>query len=907
MKRTSDVGRVGLLAIAVGIGVAVSGATAGVSRADGPAAPGAGTSSQTDSGSIRSDAPRRGGRAHRGAADHDGLRPLPEDEPTAVEDPVADLAVPPGSEPAEPETKGSDRDPFASPAAAALSPTQHVRDRVSVATGGVDLAPVATGGVDLAPEVESPGPERITEPASRRVVPVAEPAWLGGFAAPVLTAPPTEASAAAAPSAVAARPLTLTQPVHLSARPTAIRVLSALFGSMPAGPFDSPVNWVMLAAVREQWGVVRARTGVPMAAVATAVNNPPVITSVVLSAPNSSTGAVTGTVSASDPDADKITYKATTSSKGTVSITTAGVFIYTPTATARHAAAKLGASTATTTDTVTVTVTDAKGAVSSRAVSVPILGKNTVPTATKAVGSPNTTTGVVTGTVTGSDADRDLLSYSTSAPAKGTVSITTAGAFTYTPTATARHAAARIGASSADKSDSFTVIVADGYGGSVAIPISVAISPNNSAPAATATIARPDPVSGVAKGAVSATDTDTDILAYTASTPANGAVSVSSDGTFAYTPTAAARTSASTVTGAKTDTFTITVADGYGGSKAVSITATIAPPSVAPGALSTFCGCTLMPANTVFHADVSSLPVLAKSSTWTALIGGNLSAAWGGDPWMGHTGGMPVNTVPATRPGETVIFNRGYSTSGPSIDSSLYAIPDYPIVEGMPSSPAWDRHLLVLQEGSCVSQELYNVANGVELPASDFGDALANSIYANNYGSTWLAEAGVHYNMNSALYPTVGWANASRLPYLPLILRPDDLARGSIDHMLGIAIAKDRGTGYTWPARAGDGTGTNPDGVPMGTVFRLRADFDISTYDPATQVVLRGLQQHGAVVFDSVNAGQDGATLLAMSNGWTGTEYLTVQKQLRTVPMSAFEAVDVLSLAADPISGWATR
>jgi hypothetical protein len=289
------------------------------------------------------------------------------------------------------------------------------------------------------------------------------------------------------------------------------------------------------------------------------------------------------------------------------------------------------------------------------------------------------------------------------------------------------------------------------------------------------------------------------------------------------------------------------------------------------------------------------------------LLGGNLFAAWGGDPWMGSTAGMPVNIVSATRPGEKVIFNRGYATSGPSIDAGRYAIPDYPIVEGMPSAPAWDRHLLVFQEGTCVSQELYNVANGVELPAGGLGDALANAVYANTYGSTWIAESGVRHDMNSALYPAIGWANASQLPYLPLILRPDDLARGSIDHMLGITIAKDRGTGYTWPARAGDGTGTNPDGVPMGTVFRLRADFDIAKYDPNTQVILRALKQHGAVVYDSGNPGQNGATLLAQSNGWTGTGYLAAQQQLRTIPMSAFEAVDVLSLAADPAIGWAIR
>jgi VCBS repeat-containing protein len=861
---------------------------------------------------------------------------------------------------------------------------------------------------------------------------------------------------------------------------------------------------MLLAAARRQVGTIAARNAVPAATVTTtAVNSAPVIANVILSVPNSTSGAVTGTVTASDPDADRITYRATTSAKGTVSITTAGVFTYTPTPTARHAAARPGATAAVTTDTVTVTVTDAKGAATSRAVTVPIVPKNSAPTATKTVGAPNTTTGVVTGKITGADADKDPLTYTATAPAKGTLSLTAGtGAFTYTPTPTARHAAARIGAAGG-KSDSFTVTVADGYGGSLAVPVTVAVSPANSAPTATATIAKPDPVSGVAKGSVSAADADKDALSYRASAPANGAVSVNADGSFAYTPTAAARTAARTSTTVKTDTFTITVTDGYGGSRAVGVTATIAPANSAPLAgsltatvnpttgvvsgtvnavdpdtdpltytaatvstlkgtatvtaagaftytptatarhtaarvtatpadktdtfavkvtdkygaattvavavpvapanaapvagvttvgaadpitrvvtgtvratdkdndvltytapggapngsvavnassgsftytpnvtttasgdaftvtvsdghggavavpvtvtfggvaqpgLSTFCGCTLMPADSVFHADVTSLAVLAKSATWTTLLGGNLFAAWGGDPWMGNTAGMPVNTVSATRAGEKVVFNRGYSTSGPSIDDSLYAIPDYPLVEGMPSAPAWDRHLLVFQEGTCISQELYNVANGVELPAANLGDALANSIYANTYGSAWIAEAGVRIDMNSALYPAAGWANASRLPYLPLILRPDDLARGSIDHMLGITIAKDRGTGHTWPARAGDGTGTNPDGVPMGTVFRLRADFDISTYAPSTQVVLRALQKHGAVVYDSNSPGQNGATLLAMSNGWTGTGYQRAQQQLRTVPLSAFEAVDVLSLAADPAAGWA--
>jgi hypothetical protein len=44
-----------------------------------------------------------------------------------------------------------------------------------------------------------------------------------------------------------------------------------------------------------------------------------------------------------------------------------------------------------------------------------------------------------------------------------------------------------------------------------------------------------------------------------------------------------------------------------------------------------------------------------------------------------------------------------------------------------------------------------------------------------------------------------------------------------------------------------------------------------------------------------------------MGNGWTGTDHLTAQQELSTIPMSAFEAVDVLSLALDPSVGWQIR
>jgi VCBS repeat-containing protein len=312
----------------------------------------------------------------------------------------------------------------------------------------------------------------------------------------LVTAPPAAAQAAA--PAMRAMPAATAGALD--------SLIGPLFGTNPAAPLESPGSWVVLAATRRQLGTATpvvapaatVSTGQVVAAPAAAVapapaaavaaapaaavaNQPPVISTVVVGAPNSTTGAVIGTVTASDANGDAMTYKATTTTKGTVAITAAGVFTYTPTTTARHAAAKIGATTAATTDAVTVVVTDAKGATAARTVTVPVSPKNAVPVATKTVGSPNATTAVITGTVSATDADTDTLTYSApTTTAKGSVSINPAtGSFTYTPTAAARNTAAGAYATAADTSDTVTVTVTDGYGGSVAVPVAVTVGPKS--------------------------------------------------------------------------------------------------------------------------------------------------------------------------------------------------------------------------------------------------------------------------------------------------------------------------------------------------------------------------------------------------------------------------------------------
>ena len=368
--------------------------------------------------------------------------------------------------------------------------------------------------------------------------------------------------------------------VITAARRVIRSALTPLPDSNPSNPVESPVSWVVLAATRRQ---VRTSPTAPQVTAAAVVNNqPPVVGSVSLGTPSATTGAVTGTVNASDPSGDKLTFKATTSTKGAVSITTAGVFTYTPTVTTRHNASTATAGTALTTDTVTVVVTDTAGATATVGVTVPIAPKNAPPTGTGSADTPNPTTGVVTGKVTGTDADRDPLTYSGSTTtAKGTVTVTSAGAFTYTPTLKARHDAASTTATAIDKTDTFTVTVNDGHGATVAVPVTVTISPKNVAPTGKSIIGPRDVHTGVVTGTVVGADTDADTMTYAGTTTtAKGSVVVNADGSFTYTPTTTARGKAAVFTAPvadKVDTFSVAVKDGHGGTTNVAVTITNQP------------------------------------------------------------------------------------------------------------------------------------------------------------------------------------------------------------------------------------------------------------------------------------------------------------------------------------------
>jgi VCBS repeat-containing protein/YVTN family beta-propeller protein len=299
--------------------------------------------------------------------------------------------------------------------------------------------------------------------------------------------------------------------------------------------------------------------------------------------PNSTTGVVTGKVTASDAEYDTRKFTVSTAAKGTVVVTSTGAFTYTPTAAARHAAAKLDATTADKQDTFTITIDDGHGGVVPVAVTVKISPTNSAPTAA-AVGntSINLHTGAVTGTVAATDANNDPLSFSSTAPTKGVIVFGSNGTFTYTPTEAARQAAAAPNATTATKTDAVTITVSDGYGGTTTITVSLPVTPfGNTAPTnGHATGGAPNTAIGEVRGTLVADDAENDTLTYVLTTgPSKGVVNIDSSGAFRYVPNVEARWGAKATPGVDTDTFVVTVSDGYGGTTTFTVSVAIAPPT----------------------------------------------------------------------------------------------------------------------------------------------------------------------------------------------------------------------------------------------------------------------------------------------------------------------------------------
>ena len=105
-----------------------------------------------------------------------------------------------------------------------------------------------------------------------------------------------------------------------------------------------------------------------------------------------------------------------------------------------------------------------------------------------------------------------------------------------------------------------------------------------------------------------------------------------------------------------------------------------------------------------------------------------------------------------------------------------------------------------------------------------------------------------------------------------------------MNHALRFTVSRSQ-RGFILPATHYASSNTDPNLPPMGLRLRLRADFDISHFTGQSRVILEALKKYGMIVADN---GSSWFITGAADPRWNDDDL----NQLKTVPGSAFEAVD---------------
>ena len=270
-------------------------------------------------------------------------------------------------------------------------------------------------------------------------------------------------------------------------------------------------------------------------------------------------------------------------------------------------------------------------------------------------------------------------------------------------------------------------------------------------------------------------------------------------------------------------------------------------------------GCSMYPRDNAWNTKIRDAPLLANSTAMISYIqahgGDNLHPDFGAN----FAYGIPYVVVPANQP----LVPISYDAYADESDPGPFPIPLNAPVEGAPANG--DRHVLVLQQGTCTLYEL-----GV----------------ARRSGAGWLAAGGARFDMTSNALRPLGWTStdAAGLPILPGLVRYDEVTAGRIDHAIRITFDVTR-RGYILPATHFASSVTDVDAPAMGQRLRLKAGFDISGLTGQARVIAVAMQNYGVIVADN---GSNWFFQGAPDSGWSDDDL----NQLKGIPGTAFEAVN---------------
>ena len=287
--------------------------------------------------------------------------------------------------------------------------------------------------------------------------------------------------------------------------------------------------------------------------------------------------------------------------------------------------------------------------------------------------------------------------------------------------------------------------------------------------------------------------------------------------------------------------------------------------------------CTLFPADSVWNKPVDKLPVHPLSSTYinninTYHFGALPIKADFGASWYGQKLGISFDIIPANQPAVPISFDwpdesdLGDSSSCDTRDNlgtGCYPIPAKPTIED-----GEDSHMILLQDGKCKLYEVFDTRRE---------------------SGKWYGASGAIWDLtkNEMRPEGVTSADAAGLPILPGLIRYDEVYKDKeIRHVIRVTLEQIQSAYLRPPASHSDGqAGHDRELPPMGLQLRLKANYDISSFDPHIKVILKAMKKYGLIIADT-----GGQMYISGQHDERWNNHLL--KQLMRVKITDFEAVD---------------
>jgi hypothetical protein len=251
----------------------------------------------------------------------------------------------------------------------------------------------------------------------------------------------------------------------------------------------------------------------------------------------------------------------------------------------------------------------------------------------------------------------------------------------------------------------------------------------------------------------------------------------------------------------------------------IAASAALAVPPAPSTRLPSAPNCPIFPSTNVWNKPVDTLPVAASSATMINAIGANVGLHPDFGSFAGY--GIPINVVTRNQVTHRVRFL--YKSESNHVP---YPIPAHPKIEA-----GSDRHMLIVNRGTCRLYELYAVRHTA---------------------TGWHAGSGAVWALTSNHLRPNGWtsADAAGLPILPGLVRHNEVKAGVIDHALRFT-APHTCSGHIYPARHDAGAGSCANWPPMGLRVRLKASFSLAGLPRPVRVIGTALKRYGMILADN--------------------------------------------------------